>query len=146
PRHSIIAFEVGNEPDIYSRGDWRTVIAGRRFDGRLLAGPSLPPVLTARDYVRDFRGYAAMPDEVAPHVNAARAGQPDPPPALQRRGIDGDGGRVPCCARAWTASTCMSARTPSTRPSRCPRRVCRRDRCSMASSCSRAPSGPGRGW
>ncbi|MFL5859661.1 MAG: hypothetical protein ACJ780_02620, partial [Solirubrobacteraceae bacterium] len=68
PRHSIIAFEVGNEPDIYSRGDWRTVIAGRRFDGRLLAGPSLPPVLTARDCVRDFRGYAATRDEVAPHV------------------------------------------------------------------------------
>jgi hypothetical protein len=71
PRHSIIAFEVGNEPDIYSRADWRAVIAGRRFDGRPPAGPALPDALTAPDYVRDFSGYARALGQVAPRVMLA---------------------------------------------------------------------------
>ncbi|MGZ4351755.1 MAG: hypothetical protein ACXVRX_14660, partial [Solirubrobacteraceae bacterium] len=71
PRHSIVAFEVGNEPDIYSRADWRAIVAGRRFDGRALAGPSLPVALTAMDYVRDFHAYAHALDQVAPHVTLA---------------------------------------------------------------------------
>jgi hypothetical protein len=71
PRHSIIAFEVGNEPDIYSRADWREFTAGSGFDGRWPAGPSLPAALTARDYVRDFRAYARALGQVAPHVMLA---------------------------------------------------------------------------
>ena len=71
PRHSIFAFEVGNEPDIYSRADWRAVIAGRRFDGRSAAGPVLPDALTAPDYVRDFSVYARALAQVAPHVMLA---------------------------------------------------------------------------
>jgi hypothetical protein len=71
PRHSIIAFEVGNEPDIYSRADWREVIAGSRFDGRSPVGPALPGALTARDYVRDFKVYARALGQVAPRVTLA---------------------------------------------------------------------------
>ena len=74
PRHSIIAFEVGNEPDIYSRADWRAVIAGSRFESRSPAGPAgpaLPDALTAPDYVRDFSGYARALAQVAPHVMLA---------------------------------------------------------------------------
>ena len=35
PPRSIDAFEVGNEPDIYSRADWLAITAGRGLDGRL---------------------------------------------------------------------------------------------------------------
>ena len=35
PPHSIDAFEVGNEPDIYSRADWLAITADRGLDGRL---------------------------------------------------------------------------------------------------------------
>ena len=70
PRHGIAALEVGNEPDIYSRADWRAVIAGRRLAGHAGA-PSLPPRLTASDYVRAFHAYGHALDEVAPHVPLA---------------------------------------------------------------------------
>ena len=71
PRHSIVAFEVGNEPDIYSRADWRAIVAGRRFDGRALAGTALPDAMTARDYVRAFSIYARALAQVAPQVMLA---------------------------------------------------------------------------
>jgi hypothetical protein len=75
PRRSIDAFEVGNEPDIYSRADWLAITAGRSLEGRLagrqFAGASLPAALTARDYVRDFHAYARVLGEVAPQVMLA---------------------------------------------------------------------------
>ena len=50
PPHSIEAFEVGNEPDIYSRADWLAITAGRGLEGRSagwVGGPGgsarLPP-------------------------------------------------------------------------------------------------------
>jgi Glycosyl hydrolase family 79 C-terminal beta domain len=66
PRGSILAFEVGNEPDIYSRTDWLEITDGRRFEGKPFADTILPAALTKRDYVRDFRGYAAALEQVAP--------------------------------------------------------------------------------
>jgi hypothetical protein len=68
PRGSIIAFEVGNEPDIYSRADWLAITAGSRFAGRPSPGGSLPATLTAADYVDDFRAYARALAPVAPHT------------------------------------------------------------------------------
>ncbi len=72
PPHSIDAFEVGNEPDIYSRADWLAITAGRGLDGRIagrqLGGATLPAALTARDYVRDFHAYAGALDEVDPQA------------------------------------------------------------------------------
>ncbi|HEX3975610.1 MAG TPA: glycosyl hydrolase family 79 C-terminal domain-containing protein [Solirubrobacteraceae bacterium] len=72
PPHSIEAWEVGNEPDIYSRADWLAITAGRglegRSGGRRFGGAALPAALTARDYVRDFHAYAGALGEVAPQV------------------------------------------------------------------------------
>jgi hypothetical protein len=68
PRDSIIAFEVGNEPDIYSRADWLAITAGSRFAGKPALGRSLPATLTAAHYVDDFREYAQALDQVAPHT------------------------------------------------------------------------------
>jgi Glycosyl hydrolase family 79 C-terminal beta domain len=74
PPHSIDAFEVGNEPDIYSHADWLAITAARSLDGQVggreggregghRVTPMTPPAaLTARDYVRDFRAYAAVLD------------------------------------------------------------------------------------
>ncbi|HZE05517.1 MAG TPA: glycosyl hydrolase family 79 C-terminal domain-containing protein [Solirubrobacteraceae bacterium] len=53
PKGSILAFEVGNEPDIYSRAAWLAVTGGRADLRR-----PLPGSLTARSYVSDFRAYA----------------------------------------------------------------------------------------
>jgi Glycosyl hydrolase family 79 C-terminal beta domain len=63
PRGSIIGFEVGNEPDIYSRRDWLATIAGSRQSAKLL-----PTELTARTYDADFRAYAQALAQVAPGV------------------------------------------------------------------------------
>lgn len=68
PRGSIIGFEVGNEPDIYTRANWLAITAGPRFAGRQFAGRPLPGALTVSDYVRDFHAYATALDQVAPHV------------------------------------------------------------------------------
>jgi hypothetical protein len=63
PRHSIVGFEIGNEPDIYSRSGWMRMTAGD-----LVAGQVLPPALTVHDYLADFRSYAATLRELAPHL------------------------------------------------------------------------------
>lgn len=63
PPRSIIGFEVGNEPDIYSRANWFAATGGRLMDGRLL-----PVRLTPENYVADFRADAAAIRQVAPNV------------------------------------------------------------------------------
>jgi hypothetical protein len=63
PRRSLIGFEIGNEPDIYSRSVWRAITAGRMIGDR-----SLPHQLTPADYVADFRAYAAVLRRAAPGV------------------------------------------------------------------------------
>lgn len=53
PRGSILGFEIGNEPDIYSRDDWLTALKG--------AGPLkqiLPQQISATAYAHDFAAYA----------------------------------------------------------------------------------------
>jgi hypothetical protein len=64
PRHSIAGFEIGNEPDIYSRVGWVRVT-----DGALMSGVALPAGLTVQNYLRDFRAYASTLREVAPHLH-----------------------------------------------------------------------------
>ena len=63
PRHSIIGFEVGNEPDVYSHTIWTALIAEQ---GR--HGPRLPATLTPISYVRDFGAYGVALHKVAPHI------------------------------------------------------------------------------
>jgi hypothetical protein len=61
PHGSITAFEIGNEPDIYSRRSWK----------RLTAGPGAPPLprrITATSYARLFASYANALAKVAPGV------------------------------------------------------------------------------
>ncbi len=66
PRGSILAFEIGNEPDIYSHADWMAITAGRPYLGR-----TVPYALTPRDYIRDFLTYARALRQVAPQAPAA---------------------------------------------------------------------------
>ena len=61
PRGSITAFEIGNEPDIYNRGGWRWLTAGR-------VPSSLPRRITAASYARSFHSYANALAKVAPGV------------------------------------------------------------------------------
>jgi hypothetical protein len=63
PRHSILGFEIGNEPDIYSQTGWKRVTAGA-----MMAGQVLPTRLTVHNYLSDFRAYASALREVAPHL------------------------------------------------------------------------------
>ncbi len=63
PHGSIIGFEIGNEPDIYSHSTWRRLTAGD-----MMAGTALPPVMTLKDYLSDFRVYATSLRKVAPHL------------------------------------------------------------------------------
>lgn len=69
PPGSISAFEVGNEPDIYTRAAWRATLAGRPLLGR-----RLPVELTAHDYARDFHAYAQALAPVTPGVALAGPG------------------------------------------------------------------------
>ncbi|HZE05371.1 MAG TPA: hypothetical protein VE127_09115, partial [Solirubrobacteraceae bacterium] len=51
PPGSITAFEIGNEPDIYSRSAWQKITAGPGV-------PPLPSHITATSYARSFAAYA----------------------------------------------------------------------------------------
>jgi hypothetical protein len=76
PPRTITAFEIGNEPDIYSRAGWLSSIIGRTP----LARP-LPPALNAPDYVRDFLADARALAQAAPGIPLAG-------PALARPQLD----------------------------------------------------------
>jgi hypothetical protein len=64
PRGSIIAFEIGNEPDIYDRSLWVALLA-RAHDGRL------PSDITPRIYRSDFSTYGRLLSRVAPRIPLA---------------------------------------------------------------------------
>ena len=61
PRHSIIAFEVGNEPDIYSRWYWTHSVQTPRINTE-----RLPRSLTLTRYIADFLAYGALLRRAAP--------------------------------------------------------------------------------
>lgn len=63
PRGTIAGFEIGNEPDIYSRLFWVTELSRRGLDASIL-----PRDVTPWGYVRDFRSYARLLERFAPHV------------------------------------------------------------------------------
>ncbi|HWC86387.1 MAG TPA: hypothetical protein VG388_07605 [Solirubrobacteraceae bacterium] len=60
PKHSIIGFEIGNEPDLYSRSLWEATIP----DGR--GAPLLPEAITASSYAGTFAEYARTLSRAAP--------------------------------------------------------------------------------
>jgi hypothetical protein len=63
PHGSIIGFEVGNEPDIYSRGYWLATVSAASADAGLL-----PRALSAGSYTQQFRSYAQSLAPIAPTV------------------------------------------------------------------------------
>jgi hypothetical protein len=63
PRGSIIGFEIGNEPDIYSHSYWVATIAR----SPLRIAP-LPLELSPSTYVEDFAAYARVLGENAPDI------------------------------------------------------------------------------
>jgi Glycosyl hydrolase family 79 C-terminal beta domain len=63
PRGSIVGFEVGNEPDLYTRSYWLATIARSPLEAR-----PLPVELTPDNYVDDFDAYAQVLGEGAPDV------------------------------------------------------------------------------
>jgi hypothetical protein len=63
PSRSIAGFEIGNEPDLYSRSFWLTRLSGRGLDASIL-----PRDLTRGGYADDFHSYARLLKRFAPHV------------------------------------------------------------------------------
>jgi glycosyl hydrolase family 79 len=63
PPRSIAGFEIGNEPDLYDRAYWLSIVSGTNF-GR----ESLPVKLSAAVYARDFRSYARALSAATPGV------------------------------------------------------------------------------
>jgi hypothetical protein len=63
PRGSIIGYEIGNEPDLYSQSFWLAETQDDRF-----AGPVLPRAITPGTYAADFNAYARVLAPIAPFV------------------------------------------------------------------------------
>jgi len=63
PHGSIVGFEIGNEPDIYSRRYWLATVSRTGATGGFLPG-----ALSARSYTQDFSAYAQALARVAPGV------------------------------------------------------------------------------
>jgi hypothetical protein len=63
PHGSIIGFEIGNEPDLYSRHYWVATIARSPFVAR-----ALPLELTPATYVQAFAAYARVLGENSPDI------------------------------------------------------------------------------
>ncbi len=61
--HSIIGFEIGNEPDLYSRRFWVDTVARSPFDAR-----PFPPEFTPESYVQAFASYARVLGESSPDI------------------------------------------------------------------------------
>jgi hypothetical protein len=63
PPRSILGFEIGNEPDIYSRPSWRTATRGGRGSAR-----RLPSRMTAQSYASAYLSYDRALDRAVPNV------------------------------------------------------------------------------
>jgi hypothetical protein len=63
PHGSIMGFEIGNEPDLYSRRYWVATVPRSVFDTR-----PFPPELTPDSYVQDFAAYAGVLGENSPDI------------------------------------------------------------------------------
>jgi hypothetical protein len=63
PRGSVLGFEIGNEPDLYSRAHWEAAVSGPRFDR-----PPFPNAISPGTYVHDFASYGTSLTRVAPGV------------------------------------------------------------------------------
>jgi hypothetical protein len=66
PRRSLLAYEIGNEPDLYTRRYWATV-----FSPLGLLVRDLPLDVTPESYAKLFSGYAPVLGRISPHVGLA---------------------------------------------------------------------------
>lgn len=60
PRGSVIGYEIGNEPDLYTQAFWVAATQGDRT-----LAPSLPPSITPASYARQYNEYAGVMDPIA---------------------------------------------------------------------------------
>jgi hypothetical protein len=63
PHGGLAGFEIGNEPDLYSRQAWIHVVSRT-----IAASQLLPDSLTPSEYAEDFRAYARAVGRLAPGV------------------------------------------------------------------------------
>lgn len=73
PHRSIVGFEVGNEPDIYSRPFWRAITSREMLHSRVL-----PSDISANSYTQAFQSYAHVLAQVAPSLPLAGPALADP--------------------------------------------------------------------
>jgi hypothetical protein len=66
PRGSLLDYEIGNEPDLYSRRYWATV-----FSPLGVLVRDLPLDVTPESYVKLFNGYSPVLGRISPHVGLA---------------------------------------------------------------------------
>ncbi len=66
PPASIVGFEIGNEPDIYSRPYWQTVTSRQ-----MLPASVLPKAISASSYTQAFQSYADTLSAVAASIPLA---------------------------------------------------------------------------
>jgi hypothetical protein len=78
PHGSIVGFEVGNEPDLYSRRHWVAATARSPLQTGIL-----PSAITPSIYVQDFAAYARAIGENAPDIRVI-----GPAVAHPRLGVD----------------------------------------------------------
>jgi hypothetical protein len=63
PRGSVVGFEIGNEPDIYSKADWLKLLAGIGSAAKLL-----PSTISATSYAEAFGDYALALSQIRPRL------------------------------------------------------------------------------
>jgi hypothetical protein len=63
PRGSVGGFEIGNEPDIYSKADWLKLLAGIGSAAKLL-----PSTISATSYAEAFGDYALALSQIRPRL------------------------------------------------------------------------------
>ncbi len=109
PSHSVIGFEVGNEPDIYSHHFWSGIT-----QEAAVAGHALPAALTPGAYLADFRAYARVLRRISPGVGVYG-------PALARPRTDSAWVRALVAARPPGLAAISVHRYPYTACARRPR-------------------------
>lgn len=101
PRKSIVALEIGNEPDIYSHSFWQDLTAAGR------GARILPASMSATSYAHDFRAYAGALSSPAPDVPLFGPALAEP-----ARNLNWVSGLPRAPIPGWVPSRCTGIHTP----------------------------------
>jgi hypothetical protein len=82
PHGSILGFEIGNEPDIYSRADWLAMLPGIGSRTIGSGAGSLPLAISAVSYAQAFGLYASALSRIVPGVSLLAPALANPPENL----------------------------------------------------------------